>query len=131
MLSEHFTPRLYLKTPWLLRWFDLAWSLFGNDDDGYFGDDKWRAGRNKTLYLAIVWWFRNPFHNLFFYVIGVADRERVFYSTREWGSEGWTFHLLNYKWLWLPLISYRGVVNFYIGWRPYGAFGTKLNRGKK
>ena len=131
MLKEVFKPRLAVKTPWLLRWLDIGWALFGNDDDGYFGDDKWRGGREKTLWLAILWWFRNPFHNLFFYVIGVADRDRVFYSSREWGSEGWTFHLLNYKWLWLPLVSYKGVVNFYIGWRPYGAFGTKLNRGKK
>ena len=130
MIREDFPPRRNVSTPWLLRWFRLLWALFGNEDDGIYGDDKWRAGRAKTWKLAVIWWFRNPFHNLFFYVIGVADRHRTFYSTREWGSSGWTFHVLRCGWLWLPFISYRGRVKFYIGWRPYGAFGTKLNLSK-
>ena len=127
MIREDFPPRRHISTPWLLRWFRVWWALFGNEDDGYYGDDRWRAGREKTLWLAVLWWFRNPFHNLFFYVIGVADRHRTFYSSREWGSPGWTFHALRWGWLWFPFVSYRGRIKFYIGWRPYGAFGTKLN----
>lgn len=130
MIREDFPPRRYISTPWLLRWLRPLWAIFGNDDDGLYGDDRWRAGRAKTLKLAVLWWFRNPFHNLFFYVIGVADRHRTFYSTREWGSPGWTLHVLRCDWLWLPFISYRGRIKFYIGWRPYGAFGTKLNFSK-
>lgn len=130
MLKEQFFPRRKLTTPWAMRWLRIVWALFGNEDDGIYGDEKWRAGRAKTWNLAVIWWFRNPFHNLFFYVIGVADRHRTFYSTREWGSPGWTFHALRCGWLWLPFISYRGRVKFYAGWRPYGAFGTKLNLSK-
>lgn len=131
MLVEKFGPRLEVQMPWILRWFNLSWAIFGNDDDGLFGDARWRAGRPESLWLAIVWWFRNPFHNLFFYVLGVADRPRTFYSTREWGSQGWTFHCLRWRFLFLPLVSYRSkYVSFYFGWRPYGAFGMKLNRGK-
>ena len=130
MMREDFPPRRHISTPWLLRWLRILWALFGNEDDGIYGDEKWRAGRNPSPWLAIAWWFRNPFHNLFFYVIGVADRPRTFYSTREWGSPGWTFHVLRCGWLWLPFISHRGRVNFYAGWRPYGAFGFKLNRAK-
>lgn len=127
MIQESFPPRLVPATPWLLRFLRPFWALFGNEDDGFYGDDRWRAGREKSLWLAAQWWFRNPFHNLFFYVIGVADRSRTFYSTREWGSPGWTFHALRCGWLWLPFISYRGVFVFYAGWRPYGAFGLKFN----
>lgn len=65
MLIEKFVPRREMQLPWLLRWFNFTWALIGNDDDGLFGDDRWRAGREKTLWLAIVWWFRNPFHNSF------------------------------------------------------------------
>lgn len=136
MLVEKFKPRREMPMPWLLRLFNFSWAIFGNDDDGLFGDERWRAGREKTLRLALTWWFRNPFHNLFFYVIGVADRDRVFYSSRDWGVQGWTFHAINctdtwLRWVWLPFISYRSPrVSFYAGWRPYGAFGLKLNRGK-
>lgn len=130
MLREPFPPRRHISTPWLLRWFRLLWAIFGNEDDGIHGDDKWRAGRDKTWRLAVLWWVRNPFHNLFFYVIGIADRPRDFYSTREWGSPGWTFHALRWGWLWLPFVSYLGWCNFYAGWRPYGAFGLKFNFAK-
>lgn len=131
MIQENFPPRRSINTPWMLRWFRPIWAIFGNEDDGFYGDDKWRAGREKTLGLAIQWWFRNPFHNLFFYVIGVADRERTVYSFGEWGSPGWSFHVVNWKFLYLPFISYSGKVDFYIGWRPYGAFGVKLKNGDR
>lgn len=77
----------------------------------------------------IWWWIRNPFHNLFFYVFGISDYARVFYSTGRWHEvPGWTFHItltptLKFP---LPFISYYGKVDFYLGWRPYGAFGTAL-----
>lgn len=136
MLKETLPPRRILSTPWALRWMKPLWALFGNEDDGIYGDDRWRGTRNPTPWLAIVWWFRNPFHNLFFYMIGIADHPRTFYSTKEWGTPGWTFHLLRsdkYRWIWLPFASYKkagGGFNFYAGWRPYGAFGFKLNFAK-
>ena len=87
--------------------------------------------RAKVLKLAMLWWVRNPFHNLFFYVMGVADRPRTFYSSREWGEPGWTFHYIKCGRLYLPFVSFKGWCNFYAGWRPYGAFGLKFNFAKE
>lgn len=112
------------------------WALFGNADDGYFGDDNWRAGRPKSLLLALDWWLRNPAHNLTWYVIGVADRPRTVS-----GVYGNRFHRPGGGWLtsWtsvrafglslqLPYVSYLSAhVKGYAGWRPSGAFGLKLN----
>lgn len=129
MIREDFPPRRHVAPPVdSIAW--LLWALFGNEDDGPYGDDKWRAGRARTWWLAVQWWVRNPFHNLFFYVIGVADKPRTFYSTRDWGVNGWTLHYTHCSFLYLPFISYKGWCNFYIGWRPYGAFGLKLNFAK-
>lgn len=132
MLVEHFPPRRKISRNWLQR-LNPIWAIFGNEDDGPYGDDKWRAGRAKTWKLAVIWWFRNPFHNLFFYVIGIADHPRTFYSTKLWGEQpGWSFHYTPTPTLRIPLpfVSHKGKVNFYAGWRPYGAFGFKLNRAK-
>ena len=111
---------------------------FGNEDDGWYGDDKWRAGRNKTLLLTIEWFFRNPLHNLTFYVIGVADKDRRFYSTKPWGGQdGFSFHSVVakegfLKGVYLPMVAYVGDNSgWYIGWRPYGSFGISLNFAKK
>ncbi len=80
------------------------------------------------------WWARNPFHNFCFYTIGISDHHRTFYGTAGWRAvEGWTFHFtptptLKFP---LPLISYKGKFDFYIGWRPYGSFGIAARRRKK
>ena len=104
---------------------------FGNEDDGWHGDDKWRAGREKTLLLALIWFFRNPMHNFTFYVIGISDYPRTFYSNKLWGkADGFSFHytptpVLNIP---LPMVAYVGKkIGWYIGWRPYGSFGISLN----
>lgn len=114
---------------------------FGNEDDGWYGDDKWRAGRNKTLALAVEWFFRNFMHNLTFYVLGIADHDRTFYSTKVWGERnpdgsgtGFSFHSVIAKngFLPLPMVAYVGEKRgWYIGWRPYGSFGISLNFAKK
>lgn len=46
----------------------IAWALFGNDDDGVLGDHWWNPEQRDTIWIRIRWWFRNPFHNLMFYV---------------------------------------------------------------
>lgn len=74
------------------------WALFGNDDDGIFGEGPksglnwlWKWGdtpeidasgeviSNEPGELSLkrfgAWQLRNPLHNLFFYVLGSADRE--------------------------------------------------------
>lgn len=107
---------------------------FGNEDDGWFGDDKWRNGRNKTLLLALIWFFRNPLHNFTFYVIGVADKPRTFEYEKVWGkSDGFNLTFVKplaglFKGLRLPMLSYVGKKRgWYVGWRPYGSFGISLN----
>lgn len=114
------------------------WALFGNADDGPYGDEKWRAGRAKTFRLALEWWFRNPAHNLCFYVIGHADRDHVFSGEKNWGVDpGLSIHWCiyqddNWKEHHRILISYVGKKRgWYIGCRPCGAFGISLNFAKK
>lgn len=112
----------------------LLWAFFGNEDDGPYGDNKWRAGRSKTFKLALEWWFRNPAHNWCFYVIGIADSDHYFEGRKDWGVDpGFSFHY-TYKLggIKLPLLSYVGKKKgWYIGWRPSGAFGVSLNFAKK
>lgn len=113
--------------------FNPLWWI-GNEDDGWYGDDKWRNGRKKTLLLALIWFFRNPFHNFTFYVIGVSDKPRSFRYTKEWGkSDGFSFFHVTadagaLKGVPLPMVAYVGKKRgWYVGWRPYGSFGISLN----
>lgn len=118
-------------SPWLK--FCPWWALFGNEDDGYFGSDSWRSGRAKTLGLAFKWWLRNPLHNLTWYVIGVADRDRMisgpFGDQHANPNGGWLWSITSVGRIRLPYVSYTSSrVKFYAGWRPSGAFGFKLAR---
>lgn len=49
--------------------------LFGNKDDGLYGDLGFNPTGEKSLWMAIKWWLKNPAHNLTFYQIGVADQK--------------------------------------------------------
>jgi hypothetical protein len=101
---------------------------FGNLDDpepppSYRPDDPHR----KTM-----WAFRNPFHNLTFYVIGVADKPSYrsgYYPQRvSHPHGGWHFAVTRRHVLLLPFVSYnRDWCTFYLGWRTRGTFGAKLN----
>lgn len=114
----------------------IIWALFGNDDDpnppvNYYAHE-------PMLYRGVRWWFRNPFHNLTFYVLGLADepfRRVVVYPRGISGllvfrpEGGWYIACAKYKWLRLPFISYQGtglVKKFYLGWRERGNLGAKL-----
>ena len=140
MLKEILPPRRATPehpTGW---WSWLVWALFGNEDDGPHGDKNFKCpvllwiitpSVNWRWWRAVAWWVRNPAHNLCFYVWGVADKPRTFYSTQDWGSvKGWTYHATQCEGRWLPFASYKGWCNFYVGWRPYGAFGLKFNFAK-
>ncbi|MEO6035697.1 MAG: hypothetical protein ABIQ35_10620 [Verrucomicrobiota bacterium] len=100
----------------------------GNMDDPVPPD--WYRPKNKMR--KVLWNLRNPLHNFFFYVIGIADKEfeivgRVPGRISKPGG-GWNWTVCKYKWLRLPLISYtRGSFNFYLGWRNRGNLGMKLN----
>ncbi len=136
-----------------IRWFDaghwLMWALFGNDDDGIFGErSNYRSQEMLTYKKAIRWNLRNPLHNFCFYVIGQAqfrnsevtllkisdytisllDYKKV--GTIDFASSGSSFFLGLHGWK--PFISLRLVYktkqsDFYIGWRSRGNFGIKTN----
>ena len=48
MIKEYFQAKR--KVSFWKKINPLWW--FGNEDDGWYGDDRWRAGREKTLLLA-------------------------------------------------------------------------------
>lgn len=113
----------------------LCWALFGNEDDGVIGDLNWNPQQEDTLKRRVMWWLRNPLHNAFFYVIGVAHRDTT--RTGRYPADvfnpngGWNWAVTRYRWLRLPFVSYIGAVKFYIGWRERGNFGLKLTRGRR
>ncbi len=118
--------------PLLRKLFNLKWVLFGNDDDGLYGDDAWRAGREKTAALAREWWFRNPAHNFTWYVLGFADHDCVSWHNQELDDKGWMFAVTTCRarlYLPFPFIGYNGASRaVYLGWRPSGAFGIKFRK---
>jgi hypothetical protein len=113
----------------------LLWAVFGNEDDGPIGDLAWNPNQDDTWKRRVGWWFRNPAHNLTFYVIGVAHRETT--RTGRYPTDvftpagGWNWAVTRYRWLRLPFVSYSGWVRFYAGWRERGNFGLKLTRGRR
>lgn len=119
-----------MKTFSLWQKLNPIWALFGNADDGIYGDDAWRAGRPCTPWLAVQWWFRNPFHNLFCYVIGVSNKPFTFTWTKGAGMEDAGVirgYVMYGRWR-LPFIGYRSSrFVAYAGWRPSGAFGFKAH----
>ncbi len=122
-------PHYVIPPPWPGR---IMWYLFGNADDGARPSGyltSWPTWAAKA-----AWWIRNPFHNLMFYGIGFVN-----VPCRVYGKDpstplipGWNWTLLEpstIPWMRFPFISYMGHwVEWYIGWRPDGAFGLKLRR---
>ena len=103
-----------------------VWWLQNTDDtlppDWYRPMDKHRV---------TMWYFRNPFHNFNFYVVGLVDK----YFTRTGRypelntspQRGWDLEISRRRVLLLPTISYqRAWCTFYFGWRKNGAFGAAL-----
>ena len=80
----------------------------------------------------LVYRLRNPGHNFFYYVIGIADREPIatprqgFDKPTVLADSGWYSHRVRPRgggWG-RPFISYRGRrIEGYIGWRERGNFG--------
>lgn len=109
----------------------LIWALFGNDDDGIYGDANWNPTRKQSWLIALLWWLRNPCHNMCFYVINVKppfDR----HSRNNWDVFAPTNYAFNWayfasqSWFPYPFFSYNGALGkFYIGWRERGNFGIK------
>ena len=109
----------------LLKWSPKFW--LGNQDDPAPPDDYRPGDRNRVH----KWYFRNPTHNLTFYVIGLGDktfRRAGKYPDQVFNQRGgWNWAVCKYKWVRLPFISFRRKsFQFYLGWRERGDFGGKL-----
>lgn len=137
-----------------IKWYDIGhwitWTLFGNDDDGIFGEEstaKYRSHKKPSLSKALAWAARNPLHNFCFYVIGSAYRENseiTLISIAPPRARALTYRRQGHIvfagkrtsfFLGLhggkPFISLRLAYtqtiqsDFYIGWRCRGNFGIK------
>ena len=116
----------------------IPWALFGNDEDGIFGE---RSGvptfGDHTTRTAFRWWKRNPFHNLSWHVLRWPVKEAYILiempgqSTflwrvhRNWVADGPQFQIVL-----IPFFSsWRGDTwEGYIGWRVHGALGFAFRR---
>ena len=158
--GKHFKHWLYDYVPKVRAeakgWRKLLWAIFGNDDDGLFGEvahRSWRErwGSEASFKRAFLWWVRNPLHNFTFFVIGSADREhhthyRILFISRNafkgpkyfdspgriWGEEG-----ISSLWIALhdnkPFFSLRLKIPFmdryfttYVGARTKGTWGAAI-----
>ena len=113
----------------------IGWSLFGNEEDGVYGDANWNPLEEKTWKRRIMWWLRNPLHNFTFYTLGNMHKDVTVYG---WPTVdvftpagGFCFSLAKTDKMWYPFISYIGAFKFYIGWRMGNSFGIKLTANSK
>lgn len=80
--------------------------LFGNNEDGFWGDSRWNPEGKRDFKTAWNWWTRNPFHNLFFHAIGFTDKQTQMYgphvpSITNTADVGWNAHIVrpfSYSW---------------------------------
>lgn len=107
----------------------IIWALFGNVRDGVLGDRVFNPEQKDTWLIRINWWFRNPFHNLTWYVIGFADKESTRFDMQKQDGPGWNFSFSLFEQKLYPFCLYQGkVYTFYFGWRSRGHFGIKFNK---
>ena len=131
------------------HWF--TWALFGNDEDGIYGESpqrRYRYEQPNTQQKATAWYFRNPCHNFCYYVIGDANRPQtqvalisisrknvsllsVIPPPAENFPDKNTCFFLGFNGC-KPFISLRlrythcRTTDIYLGWRNKGNFGGKM-----
>ncbi len=114
----------------VIHWYekiDPVWWL-GNAEEPV--PPSWYEPTNSLR--KVEWYFRNPFTNLSYYVIGVADKETVRsgrYPTEVGNPHGgWNFAVTRRRIVLLPFVDYKNSrMEFYFGWRERGNFGIKFN----
>jgi len=127
----------------------LAWALFGNDLDGVDANGPQSIGWRPDLPVGgwkrrVLWWLRNPFHNLFWHVLGLVDPKtqalkadwyRVCLTGGDprtnWSAHpGWHVCYLTTNQAFTiprPFVSYWSLrFEFYVGFRERGNFGAAL-----
>jgi hypothetical protein len=110
---------------WYDKWNPVWW--LGNADDpvppAWYEPDNPHRKRD--------WFFRNPFTNFTYFVIGVADKDTMRYGRypKLVGNPhgGWNFAVTRRRIVLLPFWDYKNSrMEFYFGWRERGNFGIKL-----
>lgn len=96
-------PRNYLLVGYNpFKWF--LWALFGNDEDGIFGDTTltWLQDRGgkPTFKIFLAWWCRNPMANLMRYVLRSRIAPNCYFVMR-WSSIGFAFHIKTTTAIWI------------------------------
>lgn len=109
----------------------ILWALFGNDEDGIYGDLSWNPEQKRGVWIAIKWWFRNPCHNLTFHVlrvpapfISMGDAPHDVFNPAGGWNRVTRISAVNQRRY--NFISYIGRIKFYWGYRERGNFGIKL-----
>lgn len=72
---------------------NILWSLFGNAEDGNYGERSGEPGYDPAAgplieprqWRAVCWWFRNPFHNLCFHT---WRKPGGWFINTDWGYIG-------------------------------------------
>lgn len=113
----------------------VLWAIFGNEDDPNPPGD-YLPGESVT-WRRVCWWFRNPLHNLTFYVLGCADKPTAVIGRLPFSvfapDGGWNWAFTFSGWFPRPFVSHRGErFQWYVGWRPpHGAIGIKFQKVQK
>ncbi len=129
----------------------LTWMLFGNDNDGIFGEFSHRPYKlncKNNFKKALSWWIRNPLHNFTFYTIGSAHCVNSKFTIlninrygiccfhydpvakHTFGGPGSSLFIGLHGWK--PFFSLRLdyskrlTSQYYLGWRNRGNFGFKF-----
>jgi len=158
--ASHWLYHLVPRHRCQIQWYDVghwcSWMLFGNDDDGIFGEashKKHRSHQRLGATRAVTWAVRNPLHNFCHYVVGhprkkssefvllSLSRKKSAVMSYQKESSGVfpqedsclhiAFHGIR-PFIGLRLkLSPRRRSDFYIGWRERGNFGVKCQPLKK
>ena len=158
LVLEHWLYTVVPRHRSQIHWFDLprwgTWALFGNDDDGVFGEEetaKFKTDKEISFSRALDWNLRNPLHNFTFYVIGQAQfknsefailqlskekNKLLSYQPEErtvFGGKGSSLFIAlhGFKPFFSLRLNYGRLFECYLGWRPKGNFGIKFILAKK
>lgn len=82
---------------WKAFFYPIA--IFGNNEDGWFGDKTFNPKQEKTIWFLLSWFIRNPFHNLCFHIFGFSDKRTELIGSNppnisNPSNDGWLWHLV-------------------------------------
>lgn len=149
--KEHYLYKLVPLSSEQIKPYDLGhwitWNLFGNENNGIFGEDcKKPYSENINTWTFVKWTARNPASNFCKYTLGKRKEEDNSFAILRLNDKflfmhkdeepcifsksaaSFNFAVNHYK----PFISFKFPVypgrrfDFYFGWRPDNTFGIKL-----